>query len=60
MSQVVYIKSFNTLILQFLGEMLKIYPNEKDIIIYEAKIRLLSSTNPRMLVQEFMETVGPI
>ena len=59
MSSVVYIKSFNTLLSQFLSEMIAKYPTEKDIVVYEAKINLLAQSNPRMLVEEFMKNILP-
>ena len=59
MSSVVYIKSFNNLLSQFLSDMVKTYPTEKDIVVYEAKINLLAQGNPRMLVEEFMKNILP-
>lgn len=59
MDAIVYIKSFNNLLLQFLSEMIITFPNEKDLLVYEAKLKLLSQSNPRMLVQQFMVVISP-
>lgn len=59
MDSITCIKAFNNLILQFLGELIRLFPDEKDIIVFESKVNILSKTNPRMLVEEFMEYVLP-
>jgi hypothetical protein len=59
MDSITCIKAFNNLILQFIGELKKHFPHEKDIVIFESKLSILSSTNPRMVVEEFMNNILP-
>ena len=42
--------AFNTQIINFLDEMIKIYPNDLDFLTFKNAITLFKKTNPRKIL----------
>jgi hypothetical protein len=53
------VTAFNDMMGQFLVELHKTFPDEKNIKKMLTSFDLLKSTNPRLLVDGFMKSVSP-
>lgn len=53
------LKTFLGLLDEFVNELIETFPNEKKLKTYQMKLETMKKSNPRMILDKFMETVGP-
>lgn len=53
------VTAFNDMMGQFLTELHKTFPEEKSLKKYIAAFELMSSTNPKLVVEGFMSAISP-
>ena len=53
------ISAFNDMLSQFLSELTQTFPEEKTIKKYESSFSLIRKSNPRKIVESYMQSVGP-
>lgn len=52
-------KTFLTLLDNFIGDLEHTFPEEKEIKVTRSSLKMLGSVNPRMIVEEFMKYISP-
>lgn len=53
------LKTFLGLLDEFVNELIETFPNEKKLKTYQIKLETLKTTNPRMVLDKFMEAIQP-
>lgn len=59
MSNETTLSTFIAMMEQFLNEMIATFPNETKLCVYGNSFNMIKSSNPRMVLEMFMDSVGP-
>jgi hypothetical protein len=60
MNALVYIKIFNDILDKFFNYLEDTYPDQiSDLILTKSTINMIRMSNPRLIVEQFVNTVGP-
>jgi hypothetical protein len=59
MSKKIFMDAFFTQFHEFMGQLIKVFPNDEDFPAYDAGVSLVQRINPAMVFSEFNKHVGP-
>jgi hypothetical protein len=60
MSSIIYIKAFNNLLDQFIDFLMETFPDHRsDITLTKTCTEFIRKTNPRTVVEQFMQFINP-
>ena len=59
MSKKIFMDAFFTQFHEFMGQLIKVFPNDEDFPAYDAGVSLVQRMNPAMVFSEFNKHVGP-
>jgi len=54
------VSAFNDMMQQFLDELVLTFPEEKSFVKFQASFTLLRKTRPRMVLEKYMKSIGPV
>ena len=59
MSKKIFMDAFFTQVHEFMGQLIKVFPNDDDFKMYDDSVSLVQKMNPGMVLSEFNKHVGP-
>jgi hypothetical protein len=54
------VSAFNDMMQQFLDELVLTFPEEKSFVKYQATFSMIRKTRPRMVLENYMKSIGPV
>ena len=54
------VSAFNDMMQQFLDELVLTFPEEKSFVKFQASFSLIRKTRPRMVLENYMKSIGPV
>jgi hypothetical protein len=54
------VSAFNDMMQQFLDELVLTFPEEKSFVKFQASFSLIRKTRPRMVLEKYMKSIGPV
>ena len=54
------VSAFNDMMQQFLDELVLTFPEEKSFVKFQASFSLVRKTRPRMVLENYMKSIGPV
>uniref|UniRef100_A0A6C0F428 Uncharacterized protein n=1 Tax=viral metagenome TaxID=1070528 RepID=A0A6C0F428_9ZZZZ len=59
MSKKIFMDAFFTQFHEFMGQLIKVFPDDTDFRMYDDGVALIQRVNPAMVLTEFVKHVGP-
>lgn len=59
MSKKIFMDAFFTQFHEFMGQLIKVFPDDTDFKMYDDGVSLMQRINPGMVLSEFVKHVGP-
>ena len=59
MSKKIFMDAFFTQFHEFMGQLIKVFPDDTDFRMYDDGVALIQRVNPAMVLTEFTKHVGP-
>lgn len=59
MSKKIFMDAFFTQFHEFMGQLIKVFPDDTDFKMYDDGVSLMQRINPGMVLSEFTKHVGP-
>ena len=59
MSKKIFMDAFFTQFHEFMGQLIKVFPEDPDFIVYDSGVMMLQKVNPGLVLAEFIKHVTP-
>ena len=59
MSKKIFMDAFFTQFHEFMGQLIRVFPEDPDFIVYDSGVMLLQKINPGLVLAEFIKNVTP-
>ena len=59
MSKKIFMDAFFTQFHEFMGQLIRVFPEDPDFIVYDSGVMMLQKVNPGLVIAEFIKHVTP-
>lgn len=59
MSKTVYLQAYFNTLHSLLDDLLRVFPNDTDLVTFKTSLSMIQKTNPMMLIRNVHETMSP-
>ena len=59
MSKKIFMDAFFTQFHEFMGQLIRVFPEDPDFIVYDSGVMMLQKINPGLVLAEFIKNVTP-